>query len=472
MRLALFFAALLALTNPPAARADAIDRIVVSEMQRQRSPAVGVAVVKDGVVTKAQGYGFANLEHHVPASADTFFQTASIGKQFTAALVMLLVRDGRLRLDEPVAAYLPDAPPTWAAITVRHLLTHTAALDRMDPAIDLRKDYTEAELLASAYRVPLMGAPGAQHAYSNLGYQVLGIICSRVGGSFYGDQLRERLFKPLHMGARVISEHDIVPGRAAGYERLGGRFGNQAWVAPSQNTTADGSLYVTARDMARWGQALQGVQLLSQAEKETLWQPLRLNSGQTEDYGFGWKLFSEVGHRIVRHRGDWQGFTSHIFHMPEERLTITVLMNRANAQPHDIVDRIAAHYIKDLRRPPPKPLVAADLIARPIFIRGSMNDWKATLPLVAVAPGVFQAQVELARGVHDFKVADAEWETVDLGVAYDEDVTLPGRPQALELRGDNIVLRVQRPGAYTFELAMRGKAAPTLTVKPSAPASL
>ena len=453
----------------PAAMADPIDKIVLSELQRQRSPSIGVAIVKDGVVTKAKGYGLANLEHRSPATAATVYQTASIGKQFTGALVMLLVRDGKIRLDDPISSHLVGAPAAWSAITVRHVLTHTAGFDRQDPAIDLRKDYTESELLESAYRVPLIGKPGEKHEYSNLGYQILGILCSRLGGKFYGDQLRERVFAPLNMQSRVISEHAIIPGRAAGYERSNGRFGNQLWVAPSQNTTADGSLYVSPRDMARWSMALQSEQILTKAEKETMWQPTQLANGDSESYGFGWKLFTESGHRVVRHRGDWQGFTTHILHLPEDRLTVTVLMNRAHAQPHAVVDRIVEHYFPALRKRPEAVPSEQVLLVEPLFLRGSMNEWKTSTPFLKVGQRALQARVLLPRGMQEFKVADAEWRIADFGVNYDEEPLRPSRVQGLVFKGDNIAMEVTDPGEYTFLLTVDAKGKPSLAV--TAPAS-
>lgn len=447
------------------AQADAIDDIVDAEMKRQHSPAIGVAVVRNGAAVKVRGYGLANLEHRVPATAATFFQTASVGKAFTAALVLLLVREGTIQLDAPVSSYLPDAPPAWEGVTVRRLLNHTSGLVRTDPAIDLGKDYSEAELLASAYRLPLLAPPGQRHVYSNLGYQVLGILCSRVGGRFWGEQMREKLFAPLRMTARVISEQDIVPGRAAGYLRWDGHFENQRWVAPSQNTTADGSLYVSARDMARWADALQGQQLLNAAEKESLWQATLLSDGQLADYGLGWALFSVAGHRQVRHRGDWQGFTTHILHLPEDRLTISVLMNRANAQPHVIADRIAAHFIPGLRKPVAVAPTPAAMQRQALYLRGTFNDWKPTLHLEALEPGLLRAQARLDAGMQAFKIGDVDWKLVDLGARFDEALAKPGKPQRLEFQGEDLFLEVDRAGEYRFVLDLRGQGAPKLTVQ-------
>jgi CubicO group peptidase (beta-lactamase class C family) len=392
-----------------------------------------------------------------------------VGKQFTAALVMLLLRDGKLKLDDPVSDYLQGTPPTWQGITVRHLLTHTSGLDGADPSIDLRKDYTEQELLASAYKVPLLAPPGQQHRYSNLGYQVLGVMCSRVGGRFWGDQLRERIFLPLGMtNARIISERDIVAGRAAGYDRFDGALENQAWVAPSQNTTADGSLYVSAHDMTRWSLALDDERLFTKEEKQAMWTAATLNDGQGVNYGFGWALFSEAGHRLVRHRGDWQGFAAHIAHLPDDRLTVSVLMNRARGQPHVIADRILAHYLPELRKPSVSSPQSAVLARTPMFVRGVMNDWKSTAALTVVEPGLLRAKLTLAAGMQQFKIGDTAWRVADLGAGFDEAIVKLGQAKALEFRGEDLFLAVSTPGEYTFELDLRGPKAPRLTVSAAA----
>lgn len=449
---------------PAWAGADAIDQIVLSEMKRQFSPAVGLAVVKNGRVVKVKGYGLANVEWQARATPDTVFESGSVGKQFTAALVMLLVRDGKLKLDDPIAQHLSDTPAAWQGITVRQLLTHTSGLDRTDPANDFWQEYTEEERLASAYKVPLLSRPGERHSYSNLGYHVLGILCSRVGGHFWGDQLRERVFVPLGMRtARVISQRDIVMHRAAGYDRLDGQLTNQPWVAPTQNTTADGGLFLSAQDMARWSLALADERLFTKAEKQAMWTPAVLNDAQPVNYGFGWELSSDASHRMVRHGGAWQHFTTHIAHLPEDGITVSVLMNRARGQPHVVVDKILAHYLPELRQPPAPPQSFAAVAKTPIFLRGSMNDWATTTPLVAVAPGLLSATLTLAAGVQRFKVGDADWKVVDLGASFDETVAL-GKTMTLEFRGEDLQMAVGTAGKFTFEVDLRDARAARLKV--------
>jgi CubicO group peptidase (beta-lactamase class C family) len=324
---------LLAQTAAPAAAKeplqDDVDRFVQAEMARLKLPGLALAVMRHGKIVKVAGYGLANVEHGVPVKPETIFQSGSVGKQFTATAVMMLVEEGKLALDSPVRAYLPGAPPAWKNVTVRHLLTHTSGIKNYDEKdLDFRKDYTEDQLLDIAARLPLDFQPGERWNYSNTGYVVLGILIGKVTGKFWGDFLRERIFEPLGMTtARVISETDIVPNRAAGYRLVKGVLKNQEWVSPSLNTTADGSLYLTVLDYAKWDAALYTEQLLKRESLESMWTQAKLADGRPRDYGFGWALYSVRGHRLVEHAGGWQGFSTDIARFVDDGLTVVVLVN-------------------------------------------------------------------------------------------------------------------------------------------------
>src|SRR6476646_11613702 len=178
----------------------AVDRYVREEMRRERVPGVSVAIVRDGRLVLARGYGFANVELHVPATDSTIYQSGSIGKQFTAALILRLAAEDRLGLDDPIRRHLPEGPPRWDSITVRQLLTHTSGiLDYTDSAVDLRREYTEDELVRIAAGLPALFRPGARWSYSNTNYLLLGAIIHRVSRVFYGDLLRREIFAPLGM---------------------------------------------------------------------------------------------------------------------------------------------------------------------------------------------------------------------------------------------------------------------------------
>lgn len=127
----------------PFACADVLDDKITQEMARRHVPGLSVLVIQDGKVVKEKGYGYANVEHSVPVTEKTVFQSGSVGKTFTAALVMLLAEDGKLSLDDPIARHLANTPPAWAGITIRHLLTHTSGLGDPYKVLDFRKDYTD-----------------------------------------------------------------------------------------------------------------------------------------------------------------------------------------------------------------------------------------------------------------------------------------------------------------------------------------
>jgi CubicO group peptidase (beta-lactamase class C family) len=346
-------AALLVLTAQ--GHADPVDDVVRKEMAMRQIPGVSIAVIKDGKVIKLQGYGFANLEHQVKVRPETLFQSGSMGKQFTAALVLKLVEDGKIKLDDPVKKYLPKVADAWSKITIRHLLTHTSGLGDPYDRLDFRKDYTDDELLEIEGKVPQLFAPGEKWSYSNMGYHVLGFLCNKVGGKFYAEQLAERIFKPAGMTtARIISEEDIIPNRSAGYEVNGGVLQNQSWVSPVLNTTADGSLYFSMLDLVKWDAALNSNKLFTDAQKKLMWTPVRLNNGKAEPYGFGWSLNDIAGHKHIGHGGAWQGFRTTIMRLVDDKLTVIVLANSGSANPDTIARRVAGCYLPDLA---PKPLV-------------------------------------------------------------------------------------------------------------------
>ena len=335
-----------------------IDSVVHAEMASQKIPGTAVAVIRAGQTIHAKGYGFANVEHRVPVTTQTIFQSGSVGKQFTSTAVMQLVEAGKLGLDDPIAKYLPDAPATWRDITIRHLLTHTSGIpDYTTDAFDYRRDYTEDELVKLAYAVTLEFPAGSRWNYSNTGYVLLGAIIRKAGGRFYGDHLAEHVFKPAGMtSARVITEADIVPNRAAGYQLVKGELKNQEWVSPVLNTTADGSLYLSLDDMIAWDRALRAGKLLKAESWKAVYDPVRLRSGNRYPYGFGWAVDSAGGQQRIGHGGGWQGFRTHIDRYQGDDVTIIVLANLGQGDATGIARRIAAALNPSLKPAELKPI--------------------------------------------------------------------------------------------------------------------
>ena len=348
----------LALSDSPGARADAIVR---STMRTHQIPGLVLGVVRDGHLIKATGYGYANVELRVPVTTQSLFQSGSVAKQFTATAIMMLVIAGKIGLDDPLSKYLPEAHDSPCRdVTVRQLLTHTSGLpDIYDEAgeesngiIDFRRDYTEDELLRTYLALKLDFPPGDKWNYSNIGYEILGFLIHRVTGEFYGDFLQRRIFRPLGMtSTRIISEEDIVPNRVAGYRIIDGTLKNQEWIAPSLNTTADGGLYTNLIDLAKWDAALYTEKLLPRSALEQMWTPVRLNSGATYAYGFGWALDTVNGHPLVSHTGSNQGFWISISRYRKDRLTVIVLTNldSSHSSTLEIAEPVAAIYVPALK---------------------------------------------------------------------------------------------------------------------------
>jgi len=331
----------------PADRTARIDTFIQAEMKRLHIPGLALAIISQGEILYGKGYGLANLEHQVPVKPETVFQSGSTGKQYTAMAVLMLAEAGKLKLEESIRTYFPDAPKEWQPITIRHLLTHTSGLGDYTEAIDLRKDLTETELRQLIYRQKLGFKPGEDFSYSNLGYTTLGTLISKITGKFYGDFLQERIFGPLGMKtARIINESDIISNRAAGYFWNGVEWKNQEWVSPTFNSTADGSLYLTLADVAKWDAALYTEKLVSKASLDLAWTSGKLNSGKETRYGFGWSLAEMNGHRLIEHGGAWQGFMAMISRYIDDRVTVVLFANVAGVP----VDRLA-HAVAGLWEP-------------------------------------------------------------------------------------------------------------------------
>lgn len=322
----------------------AIDHYVDAEMKREHVVGIAVGIYSRGQVLLAKGYGLADIELNVPVKAETIFQSGSVGKQFTSAAIMMLVEEGKIGLDDSIVKYFPNAPPSWQAIRVKNLLSHTSGLseyetdERTGPQgpFYMRLDFTEDELVNKIEGLPIEFKPGDKWDYRNTNYVLLGVIIHKVTGQFYADYLEERIFKPLGMSStRLISEADIIPNRSSGYEHKGEILQNQAWVSPTFNSTADGALYFNVLDLAKWDQALYGTKLLKQASLDKMWTVFLLNDGKpnSANYGFGWEVNSVNGHKQIDHGGAWQGFRCHILRYPDDSISAVVLANTDSASP-------------------------------------------------------------------------------------------------------------------------------------------
>ena len=340
------FAFVLLLIAAVGVRADKVDDYVKAEMQKQHVPGVSLVVIKDGKIIKAEGYGLANVELNVPVRPETVFKIGSISKQLIAAGIMLLIQDGAIALDDRVSKFLQGTPETWKDITVRHFLTHTSGLVREAPGFDPLKIQNDADVIKTAYPLPLRFAPGEKWEYCNVGYFSLAEIIRKVSGKPWGDYLRDRLFLPLEMNAtRTTDMTEIVPGRANGYGWRDGKLQNAAIYLALRPS---GAFLSTTLDLAKWDAALYTDKILKPSVRAEMWQPVKLNNGTTHPYGFGWELDTVGGHKLVHHGGTLPGFRSEIARFVEDKLTVVVLANGNNAEPGSMALEVAAVYIAGL----------------------------------------------------------------------------------------------------------------------------
>ncbi|UJR16742.1 hypothetical protein I4U23_003642 [Adineta vaga] len=328
-----------------------IDEYIRTEMKKQKIPGLSIAIIKNNQMIFGQGYGYSNIEHQVPVKLETMFQSGSIGKQFTALAIMILVERGELDLDTRIKEYMDDIPKSWKNVTVRHLLTHTAGTTDYPSGFSTQEDIDEDGMWKLIKKVSLDFKPGEQHSYSNLGYITLGILIHRITGDFYGDFLKKNIFEPLGMNtARIISESDIVLNRASGYELVDNKVKNQEWVSPGVNSFADGALYVSVYDMIKYETGLNSnVILKKQNSFDQMWSAVKLNDDTTYPYGFGWCLEETVsGMRVVSHGGTWQGFQSYIIRVLNVKVTIVVFANIDVADVGEIASHVLEMYDSQL----------------------------------------------------------------------------------------------------------------------------
>lgn len=330
------------------ARADAVDDYINEQMRKRHIPGLSLAVVKDGKVVKAKGYGFANLEYKVRATADTVYNLGSLGKQFTATGIMMLVQRGKVNLDEKVSHYLPGLPAAWADVRVRNLLNHTAGIpDYMSaPGLVWTQDYSDEQLIDLAANRPPHFAPGQSWRYVNTNYLLLGRIIQTISGQSWTEFLTQEVFLPLGMTSTRRASLDIILHRAAPYDwdEKNRAWRNTGYLSPSLFINGSGGLLSSVLDLAQWDAALYGERILTQASLKQMWTPTRLGDGTTRNYGFGWDIEEQQGHRRIGHSGGVPGFEVHIARFVDDKLTVIILTNLMRSNPWEMAGVVAGMY--------------------------------------------------------------------------------------------------------------------------------
>jgi CubicO group peptidase (beta-lactamase class C family) len=336
------FVLLVALALHPAVLAQGGDKAARFDEYLTRANKIGqfngsVLVAENGKVIYKKGYGLANMEWNVPNEADTKFRLASITKQFTAALILQLVDQGKLKLDGKLSEYLPDyRKEVGDKVTIHHLLTHTSGIPSYTslPKFmenETRNPYTVVDFVKKYASGDLEFEPGAKFRYNNSGYFLLGAIIEKIHGKPYEQVIKENIFDPLGMKNSGYDRHDtVLAKRAAGYQKTPGGYRNAPYLDMSIPYAA-GSLYSTVEDLYLWDQALYADKIVSAKSKEVMYKPF------LDNYAYGWgiskvNLASKEVINSVAHSGGIHGFSTLITRYPDQKNLVVLLDNTSQGE--------------------------------------------------------------------------------------------------------------------------------------------
>jgi CubicO group peptidase (beta-lactamase class C family) len=341
--------------------ARAADSIADATIKRGRVPALSIAVIRGRDTVVMKGYGMADVENEVPATAQTVYRIGSVTKQFTSVAVMQLIEQGKLSLDDEITKYVPHAPTHGRRILVRHLLNHTSGIPSytdVGPIFGrvMRQDLSHDSLVAVVKDDSLQFEPGTHMYYNNTGYFLLGMIIERVTGKPYGDYLRDVLFTPNGLSSTIYCGNTpLIKHRARGYSAGPNGLVNADFISMDLPYAA-GSLCSTVGDLAAWTRLLHAGRLVSASSFASMTTPVKLPSGRPMRYAFGLVADSVETHRRIHHGGGINGFISELAYYPADSLTVVVLSNSDAGPSSQIADNIArTAFGLPLQGPPERP---------------------------------------------------------------------------------------------------------------------
>jgi CubicO group peptidase (beta-lactamase class C family) len=330
----------------PDSAVQAIDR-VFEDFRGTDRPGCALGVSRSGAVVLERGYGMANLETGTPIAPASIFHVASISKQFTAAAIMLLAREGKLSLDDDIRTHVPEIPDYGHRITIRHMLHHTSGLRDQWSLLNVARGrfeenrITDADVLDIASRQRALNfTPGTEYVYSNTGYTLAALIVKRVSGKSLRDFADERMFRPLGM-TRTHFHDDytmLVPGRTSAYAPRG-----DGWRVsiPNFDTYGATSLYTTVGDLLKWEANFDSLTVGDRAMFTEMETRARLTNGDTTGYGLGLAIGEYRGARTVGHGGADAGYRSYVVRYPQHGVAIAIACNAATANTGALAQGVA-----------------------------------------------------------------------------------------------------------------------------------
>ncbi|MFD0999591.1 serine hydrolase [Ohtaekwangia kribbensis] len=323
-----------------------------SSLQGKETPGIAILVAKDGNILYKKAFGYANIEKKTPATPETKFRIGSITKQFTAAAILKLQEDGKLKVTDKLSKYIHDFP-RGEEVTLHHLLTHTSGIHSYTGKGDFEKrvvtPVTPEELIAYFKNDPYDFNPGEQYMYNNSGYFLLGYIIEKVSGKSYAQYLKETFFTPLHMNNTGVHAAWLsLDKEAQGYSNTDGKYvpalnWNMAWAGGA------GALYSTVEDLYKWNEAIFNGKVLQDKSLKAAFTSVVLNDGNPppSKYGYGWGLSDYRGQPVIGHSGGLHGFISQLARYTNENLTVVLLMNLMPPDVNINPNAVAEYFIWD-----------------------------------------------------------------------------------------------------------------------------
>ncbi len=347
--------------------------LVQTELDRQRIPGLTLAVYSEGDIYFNEGFGWADLEHRVPAAASTKYRTASIAKPMTSTVLLRLAERGKLDLDADIREYYPDFPAKRWPVTSRQLLGHLGGIrhykNRNEPQ-SARHFFTTASAIKVFADDPLMHEPGSKYQYSSFGYNLLGAVAEGAADQPFQQLLKRYVWEPAGMNSTTIDDtFTIIPHRARGYARYtpaqiaqfpaGHRYQpGVVYNAPLHDTSMKipgGGLVSTAGDLVRFAVALHGHVLLKESSLKQAWRRQQLTAGGETKYGLGWSVHDDGS---ISHSGGQAGTSTLLIHHPEHRFAVAAMCNLQRANLRTLCQTITNRFL------PAEPTVELDLVSK------------------------------------------------------------------------------------------------------------
>lgn len=318
-------------------------------------PGATALVAVNGKVIYQKAFGKANLELGVNMSINSVLEIGSITKQFTAVSILMLVEQGKLKLDDDITKYIKDYPTYGHRISIHQLLSHTSGIGSFTASEEWyenrKKDLTKVELINLFKKIPMVYAPGEKYLYSNTGYFLLATIIEEISNKTYEEFISEYIFKPLEMkNSYYGSRSKIILNRASGYDNVNDKRDKE--FNESETVNGDvlnfihfhsaGAIVSTAFDLFLWNRAIRNNKLISEENKAKAFTNYQLKDGKNTNYGYGWAIEEINGVSSIEHNGGTFGFRSNSIYLPKEDVFVVVLSNHTYNDPDYVSTKMAA----------------------------------------------------------------------------------------------------------------------------------